>query len=319
MKYIKKISSDEGEKSIPPFIRELSNGNIIISRQENKINIYDQNLNLLKINLIHNANDNTNDNINDNSTKLYVITKNIIETNESQIQKSKDHIEIINCSNIISSYKKNNKLKLYSESVMTLYSSSNNENDLIEKKHFNVPCTGCFEIVKDKEYIIIGEKGIKYFNDSDELIDDTLPFKGGIKINNNYLALISNSIIPNGKDILVFYDIKSKKIIDLENGIKYSFNIGVNSLFLMKKENEDKGILLCACKKYYSSQKNGILIIVPEIKENEEINYNFYDTEEFEVNCFCQINQTSKKNNTKNIFFFAGGFDIEKRQGVKII
>ena len=42
----------------------------------------------------------------------------------------------------------------------------------------------------------------------------------------------------------------------------------------------------------------------------------FISTEEFEVDCFCQINIKKGRKNIKSNYFFVGGFDILKRQGV---
>ena len=84
----------------------------------------------------------------------------------------------------------------------------------------------------------------------------------------------------------------------------------------MKIEKGKKEILLCACKKYLSSQKNGILIIDPEIKEREDINFNFYDTEEFEVNCFCPINIKENNNIIITNYILVGGYDDEKKIGM---
>jgi hypothetical protein len=136
----------------------------------------------------------------------------------------------------------------------------------------------------------------------------------GINLNNNFLALTSNSILPDGADLLVFYDVKNRKILDFQRKINFSFNIGVNGLNLMKLK-DGKNILLCACKKYISSQKNGILIIDPEMK-GEEIYYKFYETEEFEVNCFCPlyIKEDNKRLNTN--FFFVGGLDADQKSGL---
>ena len=84
-------------------------------------------------------------------------------------------------------------------------------------------------------------------------------------------------------------------------------------------------VLLCACKKYISDQKNGILLVNPGKNDNKQINYEFYDTDKFEVNCFCQI--ITINNNEGNIlpnneiqseeteYFLVGGFYLDKRIG----
>jgi hypothetical protein len=92
-------------------------------------------------------------------------------------------------------------------------------------------------------------------------------------------------------------------------------------------ENEyykDK-ILLCACKKNLSHQKNGILLVnIHNIlgKDYQKVKQPFYDTREFEVYCFCPLKIEEIKN-TINInvkiyeteFFLVGGFDNDKCEG----
>ena len=79
--------------------------------------------------------------------------------------------------------------------------------------------------------------------------------------------------------------------------------------------NEKNKILLCACKKYSPQQKNGILLVNPQLEDNLEVINPFYDTDYFEVFCFCQL--FINKNNIKyNNFFLVGGFDNEKAEGV---
>ena len=90
----------------------------------------------------------------------------------------------------------------------------------------------------------------------------------------------------------------------------------MNGLILLDIEKENKKIILSACKKYIPDQENGILLIKPDIKENEKIWTKFISTENFEVNCFCQINIIGKKKNIKTNYFFVGGFDTQKRQGL---
>ena len=92
------------------------------------------------------------------------------------------------------------------------------------KNILEIPYSGCFEEKNEGdeiEYIIIGEKGIKNYKNftvfpsiSDEptFVEEGLPFKGGIKISDQHSVLTSNSMISNGDDILVFYDIKNKNI-----------------------------------------------------------------------------------------------------------
>ena len=144
-------------------------------------------------------------------------------------------------------------------------------------------------------------------------------YKSGYLINNKYIALISNSLIPGGNNEIAIFNLSNNKMVN--NITKFSPNITENGIEKIKLEDNDK--LLFSCKKYNSHQKNGILIVdINSINEenNDKLNYKFYDTYNFEVNCFCQI--LIKKINLNDeiiyegtIFFFAGGFDLDKRIG----
>ena len=149
-------------------------------------------------------------------------------------------------------------------------------------------------------------------------------YRPAIKIKNNILALASNRVAVDGEDKLLFFNSKSKKV---SNEIKnYSFNFTVHGLSLIesgKKDSPNK-IMLCACKKYFSDQKNGIFLVNPEINDKVQIDEPFYDTGNFEVYCFCPISikkyskiDENKKveSTTNNDYFFVGGFDIEKKEG----
>ena len=88
--------------------------------------------------------------------------------------------------------------------------------------------------------------------------------------------------------------------------------------------NYKNKILLCACKKYLSNQKNGILLVNIQLNE-EQVENPFYDTGDFEVYCFCPL----FKNDETNIlevqsdfifketeYFLVGGFDNYKGEGM---
>ena len=111
------------------------------------------------------------------------------------------------------------------------------------------------------------------------------------------------------------------KKIDAEI-VGYSFVKTVNGLCLFQKSDNLGSLLLCACAKYNSDQKNGILVV--NIGENGEKKMDqFYGTDCYEVYCFCLI--TVKENNyilndDKNKkfdteCFLVGGFDQEKKRG----
>jgi hypothetical protein len=126
----------------------------------------------------------------------------------------------------------------------------------------------------------------------------------GLIINDKYIALISNELIPNGANLLAICnmkEIKNKHLIS-----DYSFNLSENSLSLIKFE-DGKNFLICACKKYKSNQTNGIFILDVDSIESENIKYKYYKTNNFISYCFCQIYST--------IFLFIGGYNVDKRQG----
>ena len=97
---------------------------------------------------------------------------------------------------------------------------------------------------------------------------------------------------------------------------------------IIKKKNK---ILLCACKKYLDDQENGILLINPQLEDNQEIKEPFINTGNFEVYCFCPIfivnpenkiisdNGKGDDNNDNNLidtdYFLVGGFDNDKYEG----
>ena len=309
------------------LIKEISNGYIIRLHNLNNITIYKKDFKneiaSIKFNSTSTEESTTHNqssmkiNFEESSiNKIFEANQsinNIIETNESIEKKSKDFIQLMLCSK---------------EGLM-IYKLSNNQKTVVNT--LNLSCTGCFEI-KNKNYIIIGEKGLYHLEDlnTNKLKNyriKEMPFIGCIKINDNYIALTSNSILPNGEDTLYIYDTNIKRFI---KNIYHSFVLGVNGLNLMNileepdekdkydnKNQKENTILLCACKKYTDSQKNGIIIIdTNSIGEKKKLHYIFHYTDDFEVSCFCPLK--IKINNKMKItnYFLAGGLDEEKKQGM---
>ena len=163
-------------------------------------------------------------------------------------------------------------------------------------------------------------------------------YKGEIRINDEIIALTSNSIYKKGKDHLIFVNIKSIKSKEIvKEIIGYSFVQTTNGLKIIPSENPK--FLLCA---YLSkSKKNGILIINLDILKsnldvkNEDENYlKFIETETFSVKCLCHIKEQNNKDdenidlNKSNSFFnnntnmenkeniIAGGLDEDKQDGI---
>ena len=147
-------------------------------------------------------------------------------------------------------------------------------------------------------------------------------FKGIIRISENEIALTSNQILSDGKDVLIIYKIFGNTIQDKIEG--YSFVNTSNGLTVINREKEKNCvILLCACKKYIQGQENGILLVLNKNLNNEiEKEYKFYETDNFEVYCFCPVvlkENTFIFNDEKNKvyktnYFFVGGFDSKKQR-----
>ena len=156
-----------------------------------------------------------------------------------------------------------------------------------------------------------------------EKIIENKTYKLGIKINDKVYAFASNAIDIKGENKVILYSrIKRIIIYEVEN---YSISLTSNSLcsFPSLDKNLNHILLLCGCKKYYKSQKNGILLIKGDI-DNSNYKHIFYNTGNFEVFCFCPILIVTNTNyifkNDREItntnYFLAGGFQKNKRKGV---
>ena len=147
-----------------------------------------------------------------------------------------------------------------------------------------------------------------------------LSYWGCVKINESIIAVSSNKILSNGIDELGFYNINNRNII---KKIKGSFILFQNNLSLIDLDNKNK-LLFCACKKYIINQKNGILLLKIELNSNSvdlNLTETFYETNNFEVYCFCPIYNWSniifsQNNNDIAKYIFVGGFDKRKKEGV---
>jgi hypothetical protein len=166
-------------------------------------------------------------------------------------------------------------------------------------------------------YIIAGEKGIFHFalsngNRLKEIDAKKGNYRGGIKFNDNFIVLTSNSRLPGGEDKLYLYDIKEKKVKIISKN-KYSFTISTNSLAIM--DIDSNKLILCGCKKYNKNQKNGILLV-----NAKQVHEEFFDSEDFEVYCLCPISETKEEKGsivlTPTNYFFAGGFEQSKNKGM---
>ena len=186
--------------------------------------------------------------------------------------------------------------------------------------------------IKNNNYLITGKNCTSYIidlftnaNPQENLYIDGESYFNSIRINERSIALVSNSVYPGAQDVLKFFNLKKKKYYQRIIG-GYSFILSPNGLELMPKLNKDNKfrILLCACKKYKKEQKNGILLVNAQMDETMDIEHPFYDTDNFEVYCFCPIlsdgeEQKEKNSGNKKLtdtnYFLVGGFDTELREG----
>ena len=295
------------------FIMELSNGYFISGGTDNVLMIYDSNGEILPGDM---------GTINKIKDWTYSISERV-----NYDKRSKDLVQFICCSN----------KELY-------LMDGNFKEKQIKVQKYELPNSTCIKCVEmnQKSFALLGLDLSSFFpdlfkNDTNEtqkvdsytIIDKT--YRNAIKINDNILALVSNKVAINGEDALIFFDhtIKTRKkqqriVHKIEN---YSFNLNTTGLSLMycDKENKNK-ILLCACKKYFNDQKNGILLVNPQLNDNHEVNDPFYDTGDFEVYCFCPIFDFNYENkvyekeeiikSTNTEFFLVGGFDNNSGNGL---
>ena len=298
LEFIKIIGENQTQ-----FIQKLNN-NYYISGRKDELLLYNSLYKLqIKIDLDRGITSYNN---------IYEINSDSSKIKFAILCKSIYYVVTINLNNFISTIKK--------------YQSE----DLALQTIFSIPSI-------ENKYIITGNNGIWIItNNFDSQISEKKqlkenpPFIGGINIDNNTLALTSNSIIPNGEDKLILYNKFTNTIKKEING--HSFRISSNGLSLLENEKDDKKtkILLCACKKYSKEQKNGILLVdLSKFEQTGKINELFYEKDHFEVDCFCPISIVENKNSSseeitkkenieikKTDFFFVGGFDEQKREGI---
>ena len=237
--------------------------------------------------------------------------------------------------NKINYNEKNNEIQLIcctNNELIILYIDKTTFRTNIKKYQLPIiKISNCIEM-NENNMIVLGHGGASYFIDlfnknKKEYKISEKTFRGGIRINDQTVALTSNSVLPNGEDILIFYNIKTKKITNIIEG--YSFTISTNNLALISREEikTNNKILLCACQKYNKNKKNGILLVNPNLDNNKRMENEFYDTNNFIVYCFCPILKFEKNNNKIEMdnkkqskiinsnYFFVGGYDLDKEVG----
>ena len=287
------------------FIKQLKSGFFLSGGTDQSLKIYTKEF--VEFDLNHRLSD-INNGIRD---WVYSICE---RSNPEENEKKDPKIEFIACSN--------------KEMVLVIYDLEKETSQIQKYELPNISCVNCIEM-KPYHYVMVGLDGGIYFpgifkNDNNgEIVHSYITQKtlrGGIRIKDNLVALTSNKVMLHGEDLLIFYNSeKRNKANIISHSIPgYSFTLNTNGLALMPKEKveDKKQILICACTKYLPDQKNGILLVNPQIEEQTDIKDPFYDTEEFEVNCICPLIKVLEEyNNKETNFFLAGGFDNEKYEG----
>ena len=242
---------------------------------------------------------------------------------------------------------KNKKIILLSDDKLYLFIM--NENGYCQKcEEYKIQLINCsfFTEIDNNNFLVSNYNGcfiltvnLKENKTDLEKLFDTC-YKGGIRINDEIIALTSNSIYNKGKEQLIFLNIKSIKSIEIvKEIIGYSFIPNINGLEIFPSENPK--FLLCACLSKSNKKKNGFLIVNLDILsnnsnvKNKDENYlKFIKTETFCVNCLCHIKGQNNKDdenndlNNSNSFFnnnnnmeikgyiLAGGVDGNKQSGI---
>ena len=248
--------------------------------------------------------------------------------------------------NIINIHKYNNSNIIICLKDNIYYYSLNSYNiqkdikDYEELKNKNLNCLYLFKINNGYYIICCKNETIFYLNLFSRIKQSSINYidlksiKSGILINKDYAALKVCTISSNkeNENGIYFYLIKKNIIMNKRiTNMNYSYIYSTNGLAIMpgKKKETDNKALLCACKKYCKNQKNGILLVNIEIKNNKfnndiNLNHHFYETGHFEVYCFCPILRVEPEkildnNNIKFIdtdYFLVGGFDLYKYKGI---
>ncbi len=292
--------NDEEGKSFcsAEFIKQLSNGYYISGGTNNKLYVYNE-----KYKKILEIDD------------IKEWTYSIFERRPEGNDENKNLIQIITCCN----------RDIYLVDIDCTNINPNesvNSKERIKTQRYELPnmtCVSCVEM-KNNNFAMIGLNNAVYFiglfNKNYKsikhqcIIDKT--YRGLIKIKDNIIALTSNKVAVGGEDRLIFFNSNNNKGNKVSKEINdYSFTLTTNGLLLMQGTNKNNlktyKILICACKKYLPNQKNGILLVNAQLEDNVLIEDPFYDTDEFEVYCFCPIKDSD--------LFFVGGFDNDINEG----
>ena len=347
---IKKIGNIGGDKSNAKFISELSNGLIIISTYERCLNIYNNKFKIIFkikfpffVNSFHELKNNENNKLELTCFTSFAIYKITLDTTSNEVK-----IEKCIISENINTDEKNNKSEdkddekedenkpddknkkeneIKKEEKMKKNEKSikigDSEQKIPKKKFFNYHF---ILILKNNIEILCTNNGIYKGEDLLNKKEDKLniiineQYIEGIALNDNLICLKSNKQLIKGEDSLIVINLKNNKVIKKIDG--YSFTVSTYRLNLISL-NENKKIIVCACTKYGSDQKNGILVINFDLNNDEITNISefFEETETFNINCICclNINNKNDKNEETKIekkYLLVGGVDDEYNQGL---
>ena len=212
------------------------------------------------------------------------------------------------------------------------YTRPINKELILEKSEVNIHKSNqYFEINKEegkKEYLVSGSDGLyrstslKTENNDEKISDENL--LDGIKITDSLYAFYSNEKFTDGNNIILMYDTNKKISEDNINNNPKSIKEFTNSMgkntfpsfnnpFCVINVNNNYKILLCACRGYCSNDANGILITRIETNSFITKSQELFDTDDFEVSCFCSIHENKEK---KYSYILAGGLEVDKRRGM---
>ena len=258
----------ESKNNYNGFITELNNGFFVYAKNDNSIVIIDNKYNPVV-------------EIKDYGDKIINVCEMLpVEAKKNDSKKTDEeyNLQFVSFGNkqlyLTELNTKSLKYKIKQLDVSHLYSFSCNEmkknNFFVIGKNMASYYTNLFTNSDASEYQIKLNKQDKQnkSNKQNESNEPNKSYFNSIRINENVAAITSNSLFPNGDDILNFLNVKKRKLLPDE--IKgYSFIISQNGLEIMPKNDKEKNkILLCACKKYTKYQENGILLVYLKYVEN---------------------------------------------------
>ena len=301
---------NEEDKTNANFISELDNSFIIISTYDKHLILYNENYRkILKIKFPLPINS-FNELKRKEKNIIRLICCSVYSVYELSLDLINKEVKIEKC--IFSQNIKEEKEKENKEN------KENKDDEHEEKKRFNYHYM--FKVNDDKEFLCTNHgvyEGNNILNKEENNQEPILfsQYTELVELNNRFICLKSNSQLSKGEDSLTIFEMNDKKIINKING--YSFSISPYKLILLS-HNEKNKTLICGCTKYSSDQKNGILIVNFDLKEEESIktNIKFEETDSFNLNCICYLKNINKENNNREGFLLAGGVDNEYNQGV---